>query len=59
MLGGDLFAREVRRDEAAAQEREVTGVPYFLINGAWAIPGAQDVDTLVTVLERAWARSAQ
>ncbi len=59
VLGGELYALEVRRDEAAAQEREVTGVPYFLINGAWPVPGAQDVDTLVTVLERAWARSAQ
>lgn len=59
VLGGDLFAREVRLDEATAQEGDVTGVPYFLINDAWAIPGAQDVETLVTVLDRAWARSAQ
>ena len=58
VLGGDLFAREVRVDEAAAQERDVTGVPFFLINGAWPIPGAQDVETLVTVLRRAWSRSA-
>jgi len=59
VLGGDLFAQEVRLDEATAQEREVTGVPYFLINDGWAIPGAQDVETLVTVLDRAWARSAE
>jgi predicted DsbA family dithiol-disulfide isomerase len=59
VLAGDLFAREVRLDEASAQEREVTGVPYFLINDSWAVPGAQDVETLVTVLDRAWARSAE
>jgi predicted DsbA family dithiol-disulfide isomerase len=59
VLSGDLFAREVRLDEAAAQEREVTGVPYFLVNDAWAVPGAQDVETLVTVLQRVWARSAE
>jgi predicted DsbA family dithiol-disulfide isomerase len=58
VLGGELYAREVRLDESAAYELEVTGVPYFLINGAWPIPGAQEVETLVTVLERAWARSA-
>jgi predicted DsbA family dithiol-disulfide isomerase len=56
VLGGDLYAREVRLDEDAAIELGVTGVPFFLINGAWPIPGAQDVDTMVTVLRRAWSR---
>jgi predicted DsbA family dithiol-disulfide isomerase len=60
VLGSELFAREVRLDEAAAQELEVTGVPFFLVDGRWPIPGAQDVETLTTVLERAWSRvSAQ
>ena len=58
VLAGDLYAREVRLDEAEAQELDVTGVPFFLINGAWPIPGAQDVETLLTVLRRAWSRSA-
>jgi predicted DsbA family dithiol-disulfide isomerase len=56
VLAGDLYAREVRLDEAEAQELDVTGVPFFLINGAWPIPGAQDVDTLLIVLRRAWSR---
>ena len=34
----------------------MTGVPYFLIGGAWGIPGAQDVQTLTLMLERAWSR---
>ncbi len=58
VLGGELFGREVRLDEAAAQELEVTGVPFFLVGGRWPIPGAQDVQTLATVLERAWARAS-
>jgi predicted DsbA family dithiol-disulfide isomerase len=58
VLGGELFAREVRQDESAAQELEVTGVPFFLVDGRWPIPGAQDVETLVTVLQRAWARDS-
>jgi predicted DsbA family dithiol-disulfide isomerase len=35
----------------------VTGVPFFLINGAWPVPGAQDVETMLILLRRAWARS--
>lgn len=56
VLAGDLYGREVRLDEAAAEELGVTGVPFFLINGAWPIPGAQDVETLGIVLARAWSR---
>ncbi len=56
VLAGDAFGLEVRADEAAARERDVTGVPYFLINGAWAVPGAQDVETMGIVLRRAWSR---
>jgi predicted DsbA family dithiol-disulfide isomerase len=58
VLEGDRHADDVRADEAAARELGITGVPHFLINGAWAVPGAQDVDTLVTVLRRAWDRAA-
>ena len=56
VLGGGAFTREVRADEDAAVELGVTGVPYFLINGAWPIPGAQDVETMLTLLRRAWSR---
>jgi predicted DsbA family dithiol-disulfide isomerase len=59
VLGGSLFTKEVRDDEAAAYELGVTGVPFFLVDGAWPIPGAQDVDTIVTILTRAWARSVR
>jgi predicted DsbA family dithiol-disulfide isomerase len=48
---------EVRADEATAQELGITGVPHFVINGKWAIPGAQDVDTMVLALRRAWDRT--
>lgn len=57
VLRGDLYAREVRLDEAAAEELGVTGVPFFLIDGAWPIPGAQDVETMVILFRRAWSRS--
>ncbi|HEX3334742.1 MAG TPA: DsbA family oxidoreductase [Acidimicrobiales bacterium] len=56
VLSGDAYAREVRADEAAATDLGVAGVPYFLLNGAWPVPGAQDVETMGVVLRRAWSR---
>jgi predicted DsbA family dithiol-disulfide isomerase len=56
VLAGSAYAAQVRADEARALELDVTGVPYFLVNGAWPVPGAQDVDTLLLVLQRAWSR---
>jgi predicted DsbA family dithiol-disulfide isomerase len=57
VLVGDARMTDVREDEAVAHELGITGVPYFLLNGKWAVPGAQDVDTLVLALERAWDRT--
>lgn len=57
ILAGDAHAADVRADEALAQDMGITGVPYFVINGKWAIPGAQDVDTMVLALDRAWERT--
>jgi predicted DsbA family dithiol-disulfide isomerase len=59
VVGGEAHADGVRADETTAHELGVTGVPYFLVNGKWAIPGAQDVETLVLALNRAWERSEQ
>jgi predicted DsbA family dithiol-disulfide isomerase len=57
-LESDRFAAEVRQDEAEAAAYGCTGVPYFLIEGKFAIPGAQDADTVRIILERAWERLA-
>jgi len=56
VLDSERYGGDVRADEAEAYELGVTGVPYFLIAGAWPIPGAQDVETLGIVLRRAWVR---
>jgi predicted DsbA family dithiol-disulfide isomerase len=56
VLNSDAYADEVRADEAAAAELDVTGVPFFLIGGAWPVPGAQDVETMLILLRRAWER---
>ena len=47
---------QVRAEEAQATELGISAVPTFVIEGRWAIPGAQDVDTFVRVLETAAER---
>jgi predicted DsbA family dithiol-disulfide isomerase len=49
-------ADRVRAEEARATELGISAVPTFVIEGRWAIPGAQDVDTFVRVLRRAAER---
>jgi predicted DsbA family dithiol-disulfide isomerase len=57
ILADDRYADEVRADERAALELGVTGVPFFVVDGKFGIPGAQDAHTFLSVLRRAWARS--
>jgi predicted DsbA family dithiol-disulfide isomerase len=56
-LEGDAFTDEVRADEARAAALGITGVPFFVIDGAYGVSGAQRPDLLVGVLEEAWAAS--
>ena len=48
--GGGI--EEVESDIRGAYEREVTGVPAFFIDDKYFIPGAQETDVFVKVLER-------
>jgi predicted DsbA family dithiol-disulfide isomerase len=57
VLAGDSLTAEVRADERTAHELGITGVPYFVIDNKWAVPGAQDTETLLATLNRAWERS--
>jgi len=57
VLAGDRYADEVRADERDARELGVTGVPFFVVDGKFGIPGAQDADTILGVLRRAWTRA--
>lgn len=55
-LESDLYANAVRADEARAQRLEITGVPFVLIEGRFAIPGAQTIERFGMALDRAWAK---
>ena len=53
-LEGDAHAAEVRSDERTAHELGITGVPFFVLGGRYAISGAQPAETFAGALARAW-----
>lgn len=57
-LDSDRGRAEVAEQLARAAELDITGVPTFVIDGQWAVPGAQDSDTFVQVLRRLAERRA-
>jgi predicted DsbA family dithiol-disulfide isomerase len=58
MLAAGSYADHVASDIADAAERAITAVPTFVVADRLAIPGAQDVETLVNLLRRARERLA-
>jgi predicted DsbA family dithiol-disulfide isomerase len=55
-LTGDAYADAVRDDEAQARELGITGVPFFVIDRAYGVSGAQAAEVLLEVLEETSAR---
>lgn len=53
-LAEDRFADQVREDEALAARIGIRGVPFFVVDGKYAVSGAQPTEALRGVLERAW-----
>ncbi len=51
-LESDRGRGEVARQLEQAADNGIGAVPTFVINGQWAIPGAQDTETFVNVLRR-------
>jgi predicted DsbA family dithiol-disulfide isomerase len=51
-LAGDAGVAEVAGEIERAGEHGISAVPTFVVNGQWAIPGAQDVETFERVLRR-------
>jgi len=43
---------EVKAEEAAGHKLGIRGVPYFVVDGTYAISGAQPVDIFVSALQR-------
>ena len=57
-LTTDRFATEVRFDEELAANNGFSGVPTFVVDGRFAVSGAQDPGVLLKMLERAASTSA-
>lgn len=59
VLPADEYRSDVRSDLDGALDRQLTGVPGFVIEDRLLIPGAQEVETFVAVLGRARERFAE
>jgi predicted DsbA family dithiol-disulfide isomerase len=60
-LETSAYADDVRRDIAEAQYLGIQGVPFFVMNGKYAVSGAQAVPVFEQTLEKAfdeWQREA-
>lgn len=53
------YAEDVLRDQKEAQQIGVTGVPFFVLNGKYAITGAQSIESILQVIEQVWAEENQ
>ncbi|MGC8461004.1 MAG: DsbA family oxidoreductase [Candidatus Dormibacteria bacterium] len=57
MLESDDYASDVRADEQEADELQITGVPFFVIDRKYGISGAQGEATFKAVLQEVWTNA--
>lgn len=57
VLASGAYADAVKADEQRARAFGIRGVPFFAIDEAYGISGAQSADVLLSALEQAWAES--
>ena len=50
----NAYANDVRIDEGIAQQYQISGVPFFIVNQKYAISGAQPLETFVGALQKVW-----
>lgn len=55
VLTSDRYSDAVRSDEELAHQYGISAVPFFVIDDRYGIAGAQESDTMLEALERAWA----
>lgn len=54
VLSSDAFGKEVRKDESAAQEIGIHGVPFFIFDQKYAVSGAQPPEVFSGALAQSW-----
>ncbi|WP_261568924.1 DsbA family oxidoreductase [Frankia gtarii] len=52
---GDDYADAVRADERTARDFGITGVPFFVLDDALGVSGAQPAELFTQALDQAWA----
>jgi predicted DsbA family dithiol-disulfide isomerase len=57
VLESDTYADEVRDDLRRASLLGIRGVPFFVLDEAFGVSGAQPVEIFLQALEQAWAES--
>lgn len=55
VVESDTYLDEVDSDVALARQLGITGVPFFVFDGKYAVSGAQPVEVLSQALSTAWA----
>ena len=58
VLQDGRYVSAVDQEVAHWQDQNITGVPAFIVNGKYMIPGAQDAETFVRVLEKIITKEA-
>jgi predicted DsbA family dithiol-disulfide isomerase len=57
-LESDEGREEVRAELIGAQQNGITAVPTYVLDGQWAIPGAQEAETFAQVLRKIALKAA-
>lgn len=57
-LESGQYTQAVREDQATAQGYGIQGVPFFVIDGAYGVYGAQEAAAFTQVLEQVWTERA-
>jgi predicted DsbA family dithiol-disulfide isomerase len=58
ILADQRFAADVRTEQQQWLDRDVYAVPSFLFNGSFQVPGAQEAETFLRVIEKIRAKAA-
>jgi predicted DsbA family dithiol-disulfide isomerase len=58
VLTDQRYAARVSEEEEHWRDQNVTGVPAFIVNGKYMIPGAQDAETFVQIIDRVIEKEA-
>jgi predicted DsbA family dithiol-disulfide isomerase len=55
VLASAEYADDVRDDEAEARRLGVTGIPFAVFDGRFAIPGAASIEDFAKAIQQAWS----